>query len=68
MNATLFEEEELFPFIDGKNISFKVPLPTNYEKYIEHIETLGAETPLAYGPKDSSAGGEGGGRTTQEIL
>ncbi len=93
MNATIFEEEELFPFIDGKNISFKVPLPTNYEKYLEHIETLGAETPLAYGlhpnseisfrtmqcnvlfstlleiaPKDSSAGGEGGGRTTQDIL
>lgn len=34
MNATIFEEEELFPFIDGKNISFKVPLPTNYEKYL----------------------------------
>ena len=49
MNSTIFEQEELFPFIDGKNISFKVPLPTNYEKYLEHIESLGAETPLAYG-------------------
>ena len=83
----------MFPFIDGKNISFKVPLPTNYEKYLEHIETLGAETPLAYGlhpnseisfrttqcnllfstlleiaPKDSGSAGEGGGRTTQDIL
>ena len=70
-----------------------MPLPTNYEKYLEHIETLGAETPLAYGlhpnseisfrttqcnllfstlleiaPKDSGSSGEGGGRTTQDIL
>lgn len=49
MNPTIFEEEELFPYIEGKNISFKVPLPTGYEKYLEHIEALGAETPLAYG-------------------
>ena len=93
MNSTIFEEEELFPYIDGKNISFKVPLPTTYENYLAHIETLGAETPLAYGlhpnseisfrttqcntifstlleiaPKDSSSGGDGGGRTTQDIL
>ena len=93
MNSTIFEEEELFPYIDGKNISFKVPLPTTYENYLAHIETLGAETPLAYGlhpnseisfrttqcntifstlleiaPKDSSSGGDGGGRTTQDVL
>ena len=30
-------------------MSFKVPLPTTFEKYLEHIEGLGAETPLAYG-------------------
>lgn len=71
---------------------FKVPAPTNYEKYIEHIETLGQETPLAYGlhpnaeigfrttqcitlfntllelaPRDSGSG-EGGGKSTQDIL
>lgn len=75
-------------------MSLKVPLPTSYEKYSEHIEySLGAETPLAYGlhpnaeigfrttqcinifntileiaPKDAAEGGEGAGRTTQDIL
>jgi dynein heavy chain len=34
----IFDELELFPFIEGKNLSFKVPAPNNYEKYIEHIE------------------------------
>lgn len=34
MEAGIFEEIELFPYIDGKNISFRVPLPTNYEKYL----------------------------------
>jgi len=46
----LLEEKELFPFIEGKGISFKCPAPTNYEKYIEHIETeCPPETPLAFG-------------------
>lgn len=49
MNQGIFEEAELFPYCEGKNVSFKVPLPTNYEKYLEHIESLGGETPLAYG-------------------
>lgn len=34
MWAEIFEEIELFPYIDGKNVSFRVPLPTNYEKYL----------------------------------
>ena len=50
MHEGLFDELELFPYIEGKNISFKVPPPNNYEKYIEHIEqVLVQETPLAYG-------------------
>lgn len=50
MNDQLFDELELFPYIQGKNISFTVPPPNSYEKYLEHIETkLGIETPLAYG-------------------
>jgi len=50
MTPQIFEEEELFPYIEGKNLSFKVPAPTNFEKYLEHIElSLGQETPLAYG-------------------
>jgi dynein heavy chain, axonemal len=40
MNENLFDELELFPFIEGKNVSFKVPPPNTYEKYLEHIETL----------------------------
>jgi dynein heavy chain len=50
MNEGLFDELELFPFIEGKNLSFKVPIACPYERYLEHIESsLGAETPLAYG-------------------
>lgn len=37
MEPGIFEEIELFPYIEGKNISFRVPLPTSYEKYLEHV-------------------------------
>jgi dynein heavy chain len=30
MCPEIFEEIELFPFIEGKNISFRVPVPTNF--------------------------------------
>jgi dynein heavy chain len=49
MNDKLFDEIELFPYIEGKGLSFKVPGPNVYEKYLEHIDTLQTETPLAYG-------------------
>jgi len=50
MNDTLLDEAELFPFIEGKNISFKCPAPNTYDKYIEYIETeCPPETPLAFG-------------------
>jgi len=50
MNDALLDEAELFPFIDGRPISFKCPPPLPYEKYIEHIETeCPPETPLAFG-------------------
>jgi dynein heavy chain len=51
MTPQLFEELELFPFVEGKGISFKVPSAgLSYEKYIEYIETsIQQETPLAYG-------------------
>jgi hypothetical protein len=40
MTPQLFEELELFPFVEGKGISFKVPSAgLSYEKYIEYIET-----------------------------
>jgi len=50
MNEKILEEEELFPFIEGKNITFKCPAPCPYEKYIEYIDQeCPADTPLAYG-------------------
>ena len=60
----MFDEIELFPYINEKEskLSFKVPQPTNYEKYLEHIEGLGAETALAYGLHPNA---EIGFRTTQ---
>lgn len=39
MSDQLFDELELFPYIEGKGISFKVPGQNPYEKYIEYIET-----------------------------
>jgi dynein heavy chain len=52
MKDELLEDDEceLFPYVDGKNVSFKCPTPVAYEKYIEHIETeCPPETPLAFG-------------------
>lgn len=50
MQDSLQDEAELFPFIEGKNISFKSPPPLSYEKYIEYIEQeTPGETPLAFG-------------------
>jgi dynein heavy chain len=51
MTDGLLDEIELFPFIDGKNVTFKSP-PQNlsYEKYAEYIDTeTPSETPLAFG-------------------
>jgi dynein heavy chain len=50
MNDLLLDEAELFPFIEGKNITFRCPQNQPYEKYIEYIETeCPPETPLAFG-------------------
>jgi dynein heavy chain len=50
MNDALLDEAELFPFIEGKNISFKCPTPLSHEGYIKYIEQdLPPETPLGYG-------------------
>jgi dynein heavy chain len=50
MTEKLLEEEELFPFIEGRNITFKCSPPYPYEKYLEHIDQeCPPETPLAYG-------------------
>lgn len=50
MCDSLLDEAEMFPFIEGKNISFKCPPAMQYEKYIEYLDTdLPGETPLAFG-------------------
>ena len=49
MNDQLLDEAELFPFAEGKGISFRCPPVLPYSKYLEHIETLPGETPLAFG-------------------
>lgn len=49
MVPALLDEAEMFPFSEGKGISFKSPAALSHEKYIEYIETeLPPETPLAF--------------------
>jgi len=50
MQDALLEEKELFPYIDGKGITFKSPQATTYDKYLEYIQVeCPGETPLAFG-------------------
>lgn len=50
MTEQLLDEGELYPFVEGKNVSFKCPAPTTFDKYVEHIEiSISGETTLAYG-------------------
>lgn len=50
MKDELLDEMEMFPFIEGKNISFKSPTGlTTLDKYLEYVEgELPPETPLAF--------------------
>jgi len=50
MQDELLDEKELIPYVDpdGKN-SWKSPGPGLHEKYLEHIETMPAESPLFFG-------------------
>ena len=46
----LLDEHELFPFVEGEKTSFRSPNPTEYTKYLEHIDKeLVGDTPLAFG-------------------
>lgn len=38
MNDFLLDEAEMFPFIEGKNISFKTPTPMSHDGYLKYIE------------------------------
>jgi dynein heavy chain len=51
MRDELLDEMELFPFAeDERNVSFKSPSPTTYDRYLEHIDSeLKGETPVAFG-------------------
>jgi len=51
MKDELLEETELYPFAeDEKGLSFRTPLPTTYDRYLEHIDTeISVDTPVAFG-------------------
>jgi dynein heavy chain len=51
MKDELLEETELYPFAeDEKGLTFRTPLPTAFDRYLEHIETeLTVESPVAFG-------------------
>jgi len=50
MKDSLFDEDEMLPYIEGKGLSFRCPQPMAYEKYIEYIESeLQVESPLMLG-------------------
>jgi dynein heavy chain len=51
MKDELLEETELYPFAeDEKGLSFRTPLPTAYDRYLEHIDTeIKVDTPVAFG-------------------
>jgi dynein heavy chain len=51
MKDELLDETEMYPYNDDeKTMSFMCPAPTNYDKYLEHIEyALTQDTPIAFG-------------------
>lgn len=48
MKDELLDEIEMIPYADGK-LSWPSPPPGSHEKYLEHIETMPAESPLYFG-------------------
>ena len=51
MKDELLDETEMYPFADDmKGVSFMSPVPTSFEKYIEHIDkNMAGDTPSAFG-------------------
>jgi len=43
------DDFELFPFVDGKGLSFKTPPQVSFEKYLEHMDLIPTETAMMYG-------------------
>jgi dynein heavy chain len=51
MKDDLLEETEMYPYAeDEKGLTFRTPLPTSYDRYLDHIdEELTIDTPVAFG-------------------
>merc|ERR1712196_413779 len=46
----LLGDHELFPFCEGRGVSFRSPLPTTHAGYITHVDNnMPPDTPLAFG-------------------
>jgi len=48
MQDELLDETEMVPYADGR-LSWMSPAPGPHEKYLEHIESMPAESPLFFG-------------------
>merc|ERR1719258_409582 len=48
MRDDLLDEIEMIPYADDK-LSWPSPAPGGHDKYLEHIETMPAESPLLFG-------------------
>jgi len=48
MQDDLLDEQEMIPYADGK-LSWKSPIPSSHDKYLEHIDTMPPESPLFFG-------------------
>eukprot|EP00930_Biecheleria_cincta_P085161 TRINITY_DN7456_c0_g2_i1.p1 TRINITY_DN7456_c0_g2~~TRINITY_DN7456_c0_g2_i1.p1 ORF type:complete len:2485 (-),score=519.86 TRINITY_DN7456_c0_g2_i1:101-6748(-) len=48
MQDDILDEIEMVPYADG-TLSWKSPLPSGHDKYLEHIETMPPESPLFFG-------------------
>jgi len=50
MKDGLLEETEMYPYVEDEKASFKSPVPTTYDRYVEHINTeITSDTPVAFG-------------------
>ena len=48
MRDELLDEIDMIPYAEGK-LSWLSPQPAPHERYLEHIETMPAESPLFFG-------------------
>lgn len=64
-NPLLSDDTEMFFFAEGKGVSFKTPPPNTQDKYIEHIDSMPPDTPIAFGLHPNA---EIGFRTAQAEL